>query len=63
MNKYKFDITWQTRCRGVVRPVIEAENEEEAREILEDTLEIDFNSCIRDDTDWDIDSVEVLKDE
>lgn len=58
--KYKFNVTWQTRCRGVVAPIIEAESEEEAREILIDTIQIDFNKTLRDDTEWDIDSVEVL---
>ncbi len=61
MNKYKFSVTWQTRCRGVVTPIIEAENEEEAREILEDTIQIDFNKNLRNDTEWDIDKVELIE--
>lgn len=61
MNKYKFSVTWQTRCRGVVTPIIEAESEEEAREILEDTIQIDFNKHLRADTEWDIDSVEIVE--
>lgn len=61
MNKYKFNITWQTRCRGYVNPIIEAGSEEEAREILDDAIQIDFNKNSRADTDWDIDSIEVLE--
>ena len=60
MNKYKFNITWQTRCRGYVAPIIEAENEEEAKEILEDTLIIDYNKNSRVETEWDVDSVELI---
>lgn len=61
MKKFKFEITWQSRCRGRVSPIIEAKTEEEARDILEDTIEIDFNKSLRDDTEWDVDSVEIVK--
>ena len=60
MNKYKFNITWQTQCRGYISPIIEALTEEEAREILDDTLILDFNKNARADTEWDIDSVELI---
>lgn len=61
MNKYKFNITWQTRARGIIKPIIEASSEEEARAILEDIIEIDFNETMRHDTEWDIDSIEVTE--
>lgn len=60
MNKYIFYINWQTRCRGEFKQVIIAESEDEAREILTDELDIDLNSAIRSDMEWEIDEIENL---
>jgi len=60
MNKYEFDISWQARVRGYLTQVVEAETEEEAREILDCTIEIDYNKNSRADLDRNIEGVTKL---
>jgi len=60
MKKYEFDISWQARVRGYTTRVVEAETEEKAREILDCTIEIDYNENSRSDLEWDIEGVTKL---
>ena len=61
MNNYKFRIEWEARCRGRITRMIEANDEKEAREILEDTIEINLNNNLRSDLEWTVESVEVVE--
>lgn len=61
MTNYKFNIEWEARCRGSIMRVIEAIDEEEAREILIDSLEINLNNNLRSDLEWGVSSVETIE--
>lgn len=59
MKTYEVEVSWFAKIRGAEILRVQAENKEEAKEKVEEELEIDFNNYLKlIDNDWGIDSIE-----
>ena len=59
MNKYRIIAEWSGYSRGKAEYTIEANSEEEARELFWE-VEPDSITTVRDDTESEVESVELL---
>jgi len=62
MKKFRVEIDWSGYSRGVAAYEVEAENEEEARDLWYDGKQL-YHETHRDDTEKEIFSVKEVKDQ
>jgi hypothetical protein len=62
MKKYKVVLEWSGYSRGITEYLVEAESEEEAREIWYKGTQT-YHEVVRDDTEKEIESVKQVKED